>query len=149
VRSNQFALGVRSLIASEILSALLQLISKKFKELGVTRLATNIKISLFRSVLAQDIETFDSGPDQYHYIRLFMQTHRTVGALIDIPTRVLSSVVTVATSAAMLYSASPRLLLIMGGALFARDTISEFLQLLFHELNRKLAHRIADPDYLW
>jgi ABC-type multidrug transport system fused ATPase/permease subunit len=140
---------VRSLVASEILSALLQLISKKFKELGVTRLATNIKISLFRSVLAQDVETFDSGPDQYHYIQIFMKTHYTIKSLIAIPTRVLSSVVTVATSAAMLYSASPRLLMMMGGALVARDTISEFLGLLFRELNRKLAHRIADPDYLW
>jgi hypothetical protein len=51
--TTQFSLGVRSLIASELLCSLLELLSKKCHELGGSQLASAIKIELFRAVLQQ------------------------------------------------------------------------------------------------
>jgi hypothetical protein len=78
-----------------------------------------------------------------------MYAEGAITKLIDIPSRVFASLVTATTSAAMLYAASPRLLVTMGGALLIRDICADFVGSFFKELRRKLAHRISDPDYMW
>jgi hypothetical protein len=149
VTSPDFNTCLRGILAMETVDTMLLMLSNKFKELGSSQLAFQIRMELFRAVLAQDVETFDSGPNENYYIRMFMHSERYLLMLIGIPMGLLTTLVTLVSTAGVLCSTSPQLFVKMGGAMWAFKIVKSFGAAVLNELRLKLTHQIHDPSYMW